>query len=48
MITTIRKCIRYLPQPDAQPEAYDDVDDGQPAQTEYQPPNQLGTASPAP
>jgi hypothetical protein len=31
MITTIRKCIRYLPQPDAQPEA----DDVEPAQTEY-------------
>jgi hypothetical protein len=35
MITTIRKCIRYLPQPDAQPEADGVVDDVEPAQTEY-------------
>jgi hypothetical protein len=35
MITTIRKCIRYLPQLDAQSEVDDVVDDVEPAQTEY-------------
>jgi hypothetical protein len=35
MIKTIRKCIRYLPQPDVEPEVDDVIDDVDPSQIEY-------------